>query len=564
MRLTSLLLILALSACGTDHTNDFANRLAHATSDTSEKQANVRDLPQSLSRRALAVSVNPAESAAVTESQFFAWAEAAFPHLFPVGSATQTLETYRYRYYPQTDLYLAIEDARHVVAIGQITNWALVALGTLEDFRGPVHAHFRASITRTEQIAEAVGTLNSNNYQAWNWTTIEANANRNIALCDPGYWAASLTNAGLTKDSTIWPQTLTISGTDLTDFKVNNFGANTRLYREINRLAFSRNPERLTRVLQLLIDQQSFTLLADHRFLTWRGTEPKWLLSYPLQAETGWRAGQTLVAVSLAYAALKSTAVPDFLQSVVAYGDKLAEAMVGADDGIDFDDPASITRGADRSSRMTLALVAWGLTTQNRAYLSQGITLLVTLLDHLDTQSRMPKFMTDHAGFELVYTGETFQTLAFAAYLLMQNGIDVFPVKNANGGALLNGIEWTFTRYFDPSSRVDIPATQNENSLSRARFTTDSSISYAEIVHAYPSLSEAQRNIARTALAVREKSIEPNTLQGYGFYELSAPGYSSCFFSIDPGSASFIPPYRSAWLRFIETRDPADLDEVDY
>lgn len=564
MRLASLLTTLFLSACGAGSFNDFSSRLAQAPAEKAAAQGTLGEVTAPLGRKSLAASSGSTELSPVTENQFFEWAEATFAHLFPAGGSTQTLQTYRYRYYPQTDLYLAIEGSRHVVAIGQITNWALVALGTLEDFRAPVHANFRASIARTDQIAEAVGTLDSNDYKAWNWDAIKVNANRNIALCDPGYWSGALTDEGMTQDSTIWPQTLAISGTDLTNFSANNRGANARLYREINRLAFSSNPERLTRVLQLLIEQQSFTLLADHRFLTWRGTEPKWLLSYPLHAETGWRAGQTLVAVSLAYTALKSTATPDFLQSVVTYGDKLAEAMVGADDGIEFDDPASITGGADRASRMTLALVSWGLATQNRAYLSQGITLLVTLLDHLDAQSRLPKFMTGHSGVELVYISETLQTLTFAAHLLMQSGIDVFPVKNANGGALLDGIEWTLTRYFDPISRLDIPTTQNENSLSRARFASDGSISYAEIVYAYPGLSEAQRNIARTALAVREKSTEPNTLQGYGFYELSAPGYSSCFFSTNPGSASFIPANRSAWLRFIETRDPADLDTVDY
>ena len=71
---------------------------------------------------------------AITSEQLFSWAEAAYPSLFPAGDATATLNQYRYRYYPATDIYLAVADGE-VLALGsRATNNKVVSLGGLQDF----------------------------------------------------------------------------------------------------------------------------------------------------------------------------------------------------------------------------------------------------------------------------------------------------------------------------------------------------------------------------------------------------------------------------------------------
>ena len=60
------------------------------------------------------------------------WAEPTYPELFPTSESTQFIDGWRYRYYPQTDIYVGINDAREVAVLGDIFNGLLI-VGTVEE-----------------------------------------------------------------------------------------------------------------------------------------------------------------------------------------------------------------------------------------------------------------------------------------------------------------------------------------------------------------------------------------------------------------------------------------------
>ena len=81
---------------------------------------------------------NASQLAAVrspTVDEFFNWAELTFPTLFPVKTSNQIFQVYTYRYYPATDLILAVTGNTMLGLVG-VTSSAprVVPLGNLSDF----------------------------------------------------------------------------------------------------------------------------------------------------------------------------------------------------------------------------------------------------------------------------------------------------------------------------------------------------------------------------------------------------------------------------------------------
>ncbi len=70
-----------------------------------------------------------------TPTEFFDWAEVTFPTLFPVKMSNLTFQEYTYRYYPGTDLILAVT-GNTVLGLVGVTSSAprVVQLGSLSDF----------------------------------------------------------------------------------------------------------------------------------------------------------------------------------------------------------------------------------------------------------------------------------------------------------------------------------------------------------------------------------------------------------------------------------------------
>jgi hypothetical protein len=96
--------------------------------------------------RALAPAADTAGLAEpVPEDQVFDWAESKYPSLFPTRTDTRTLDPYRYRYYPETDLYIGIAEGVVYLLGKDYTEGKVVPVALVADFA--------ARIVRCDQAA---------------------------------------------------------------------------------------------------------------------------------------------------------------------------------------------------------------------------------------------------------------------------------------------------------------------------------------------------------------------------------------------------------------------------
>ena len=146
-------LLAGCGGAGGDSTLDFARRLeasGSATSGRVSQGAVPSGLPGLMpGARAIARFPAPSSAPAITVEQFFQWAELAFPQYFPASGQPGTLQTYQFRYYPATDLYLAVQGGTRVVALGRDTGYQLVDLGAFTDFAPVVVAAVQGTRTIT-------------------------------------------------------------------------------------------------------------------------------------------------------------------------------------------------------------------------------------------------------------------------------------------------------------------------------------------------------------------------------------------------------------------------------
>jgi dienelactone hydrolase len=70
----------------------------------------------------------------ITSKSLFAWAERNFPDLFPRGPQTQTYGEYEFRYYPASDLYLALANQRIFLLGQKQTGGQVVDVGGANDY----------------------------------------------------------------------------------------------------------------------------------------------------------------------------------------------------------------------------------------------------------------------------------------------------------------------------------------------------------------------------------------------------------------------------------------------
>ncbi|NRF71214.1 hypothetical protein HLB44_29895 [Aquincola sp. S2] len=71
--------------------------------------------------------------AALTPQRLFDWAEAAHPHLLPSRQSNIAYPPYVYRYYPETQSYLAV-DGNNVLFLGPATGHQILPVGKMSDF----------------------------------------------------------------------------------------------------------------------------------------------------------------------------------------------------------------------------------------------------------------------------------------------------------------------------------------------------------------------------------------------------------------------------------------------
>lgn len=82
----------------------------------------------------------PSASPLITADQLFDWAERTLPQFFPARAPSWDLPPYRFRYYADTQLYLAVEGGERVLLLGAPTGWQVLPVGNLADFAPLVNA----------------------------------------------------------------------------------------------------------------------------------------------------------------------------------------------------------------------------------------------------------------------------------------------------------------------------------------------------------------------------------------------------------------------------------------
>lgn len=80
----------------------------------------------------------PLQAIAVTDSQLFAYAEAYYPEIFSGAASSGSYQNYRYRYYPGSTNYLAIDDTGTVAVLGPVTANKITAVGSVTSFAGAI------------------------------------------------------------------------------------------------------------------------------------------------------------------------------------------------------------------------------------------------------------------------------------------------------------------------------------------------------------------------------------------------------------------------------------------
>ncbi len=143
MRLMHLfVLVLAVSACGLNGEDDFARRFAQAHK-ASDGQL-VPSMPMLQVRRMAMAAQDVVDINTITPDQLFDWAEARYSQYFPSKGKTQIFSIYQFRYYKETDTYLAVESGTKVIALGRLTGGFIVELGSLAAFQSDVANFYRS------------------------------------------------------------------------------------------------------------------------------------------------------------------------------------------------------------------------------------------------------------------------------------------------------------------------------------------------------------------------------------------------------------------------------------
>ncbi len=130
--LIHIVITLLLAGCGSSTQEDFANRVGQAMRAPANDPTTASSLG-SLRRVAMSAATS-IDTTSITPDQLFDWAEATYPQFFPTKEKTLTWSVYQFRYYKDTDVYLAVESGINVVALGKPTKNELMTIGSISAF----------------------------------------------------------------------------------------------------------------------------------------------------------------------------------------------------------------------------------------------------------------------------------------------------------------------------------------------------------------------------------------------------------------------------------------------
>lgn len=97
-------------------------------------------------------------TSAVTNAQLFAYAQATYPSLFAGAPAAGQYQQYDYRYYPDTQNFLAVDTAGVIHVLGPVSGGVILAIGPVSDFAQAITA-WEAATTAYPLSAAVSGYL---------------------------------------------------------------------------------------------------------------------------------------------------------------------------------------------------------------------------------------------------------------------------------------------------------------------------------------------------------------------------------------------------------------------
>ena len=127
-------MVFVLSGCGGGEISTEKDRFSAALLSSDSPQA--QDTASPTVSRIISFSLQGDESneKVITSKNLFSWAERTFPDFFPRGPATQTYAEYEFRYYPQSDLFLALANQRIFLLGQKQTAGQVLDIGAVNDY----------------------------------------------------------------------------------------------------------------------------------------------------------------------------------------------------------------------------------------------------------------------------------------------------------------------------------------------------------------------------------------------------------------------------------------------
>lgn len=103
-----------------------------------------------------------------TTAQLFDWAESVFPQYFSSQEETLRFENFWYRFYPEANIYLAVNDSLEIWLLGQdLTGGNLTKVGVVDDFKEQIYMWLKPAPQRFQKVDAGGKFLDKNSLEPW-------------------------------------------------------------------------------------------------------------------------------------------------------------------------------------------------------------------------------------------------------------------------------------------------------------------------------------------------------------------------------------------------------------
>ena len=369
---------------------------------------------------------------------------------------------------------------------------------------------------------------------AFDGKKIQQNADTNTAFCSPSKW--NTLRHGQYNDVS-FSETIEVDGDNLKDFIVNTRPVILKLYSLL--LEKSKNPSSMASKYFLLgiIESQAFTKIKPHQFsknTTLSNASFSDVRNYDKYQEQMAKSAMLLLASSIALEMNREHLSSSDLEQINSWGEKVLynhreqpskALMTTYTDG-------NYLGKEDIRAQIAAGYIAFGISTQNQQMLELGLDLFTAVMEEISPDGTFERFFKNHETFEMKYHHTVTGYLAVSAYILKNQGFDVFSLKNAKGSSLKESVRFVVNNTFEDKHPKLLGIQQDRVFLDGVR-NTFNSMAWLELAYAsFPEFSKNAKFMA--ALNYRNTTATWITESKAGFFGGDMAGYTSCFFSKVP------------------------------